>query len=174
MEAAFTFFEATTIFNPDEIATLNDHVKQLYGHANQAPDLLSMTQAISSTPKNEAELLRAENTLNRLLVQYPDAAILNLYLANHINTTYGRAGSLSMEQNQKLEHTPAMIMQALKKSPWMPNAWVDLGDAYYLQFDPFSAMRCWMTAQELAPNASMVSRTTEFKEALEKNLPEYF
>lgn len=66
------------------------------------------------------------------------------------------------------------ILAALSANPLLTQAWVDLGDSYWAEWDPFSAAGCFAVAGTIAPDHASVARFIEYEGSLRERYPEYF
>jgi len=84
--------------------------------------------------------------------------MLNLFAAN-IHAKLGGIGKAKM-----------LIGNALKENPYIVSAWVDLGEFYFLDFDPTGAWFSWDIARRLHPDHHLLVKTSTLEQRLEKNI----
>lgn len=82
--------------------------------------------------------------------------MLNLFAAN-IHAKLGGIGKAKM-----------LIGTALEENPYIVSAWIDLGEFYFLDFDPTSAWFSWDIARRLHPDHHLLVKTSTLEQRLEK------
>jgi len=138
----------------------------------QAAMLMS---AISSKPNSEEML---NNIISFMQTAKPQARefgyLMDLFMANHIRTVYGQMRSLNAEQSQKMANTIPMFISALEGNPRIAGIYVDLGNAYFKDFEMSNAWACWDQARLIDPDFPALANVKSFQDNALKNFPEFF
>lgn len=104
----------------------------------------------------------ARAALDALEDEPTEQYMLNLFAAN-IHAKLGEIGKVKM-----------LIGTALEENPYIVSAWIDLGEFYFLDFDPKSAWFCWDIARHLHPDHHLLVKTSTLEQRLAKKYPYFF
>ena len=88
--------------------------------------------------------------------------VLNIFEANI---------RLGMREGSKARE---LLLAALAADPTITGAWIDLGTAYYYNFDAQAAWACWDAARALRPTHYMLKVVDDREQKLRTDHPEFF
>lgn len=160
---------------PDQEGRYKALVQSTFDAANRDSGVADMLRAITSQPKSEADLqprlqiLRAAQDKSQAY-----GYLLNLFMANHIRTVYGAMPLLNPDQKKLLDGTEGLMLTTLEGNPYLASAYIDLGNAYFQDFNMEMAWAAWAQARRLSPNnPNLAAVQAQETQALAK-FPEYF
>jgi len=125
------------------------------------PQVTQLFAAIQN-PKDQDDARAALAALDALEGEPTEQYMLNLFAAN-IHAKLGEIGKAKM-----------LIGTALEENPYIVSAWIDLGEFYFLDFDPTGAWFCWDIARRLHPDHHLLVKTSTLEQRLAKKYPYFF
>lgn len=160
---------------PADLPQYQEFFKSTYLTVTQDSQVAQTMQVIRQAPQSEEELIKAVKFLEAMKGRTHEYVyLLDLYAANHIRTIYGRMNSLKREQFDQLSKTTDMFLTALEGNPWLAGGYVDIGSAYFGDYDTPLAWMCWDHARKLDPDFDNLKGVQGYEASALKDFPEYF
>lgn len=117
----------------------------------------------SLNPHDAASANVAADTLAKLRqTAGPHGYVVNIFEANT---------RLSLQQGAKAQE---LFLAALTADPTITGAWIDLGTAYYRDYEVGAAWACWDAARDLRPTHHMLKAVDDREQKLRSDHPEFF